>query len=57
MIMATPAEKPKVLVAVEHFVCEQNGRDFFVHAGDRLTADHPVVAGREDLFRERTEAD
>jgi hypothetical protein len=46
-----PAAKTQVLVAVESFACEVDGREMIVQAGiTRVRRDHPVVNGREQLF-------
>jgi hypothetical protein len=47
-----PTGKQAVLVAVESFACEVDGVPWIVQADQtRVRADHPVVKGREDLFR------
>ena len=43
-------KKPENLRAVESFVCEVDGKDVSVHAGEVVHADHPVTKGREALF-------
>jgi hypothetical protein len=47
------AAKQQVLVAVESFACEVDGRELIVQAGiTRVRPDHPVVKGREHLFQQ-----
>jgi hypothetical protein len=41
------------VVAVEPFAVEVNGQDVMVHDGDVFDAKHPVVKGREHLFKPR----
>jgi hypothetical protein len=46
-----PAKTREVLVAVESFACEVDGREWIVQAGiTRVRPDHPGVKGREHLF-------
>ena len=40
----------KRVVAVTPFVTEVKGEEVFVHAGDVVPANSPLVKGREDLF-------
>jgi hypothetical protein len=55
---ATKSDGPKMMVALEHFTIEgEDGRPVFVHPGQRVPADNPLVKGREHLFREKGEED
>jgi hypothetical protein len=52
--MAATKQSGKVLICTEHFSYEgEDGRPLFIHAGQRVAADHPAVAGRESLFRDK----
>jgi len=47
-----------MLVALEHFTFEgEDGRPVFVHPGQRVPADSPIVQGREHLFRPKGDED
>jgi hypothetical protein len=57
-VTAAKTSETKVMIATEHFMVEDGeGRPHFVHPGQALKADHPIVKGREHLFREKTEED
>jgi hypothetical protein len=41
------------VVAIEPFAVDVKGKDVMVHDGDVFEANHPIVKGREHLFKPR----
>jgi hypothetical protein len=48
---------PKLLTARESFGAQVDGKELLVHAGQRVAADHPLVEGREELFKDEAQPD